>query len=177
MQMTPKAGHAVAALVDLARLGGTRHVSLHSIAARRQISLSYLEHLFARLRRHGLVRALRGPGGGYLLARPAAAISVADIVDAVGAGTAPAFDHPMPLAGGISPEAAVAESLWRCADAHLLDALRSVDLQSLVDAAGGAPDAAAVQAPPRSPVHPREKSLAAPPRRAVASVFDLAESL
>jgi Rrf2 family iron-sulfur cluster assembly transcriptional regulator len=71
------------ALTDLAGQGGERAVSVAEIAARQQLSQAYLEQLFARLRRRGLVKASRGPGGGYRLTRPAAETSVADVVLAV----------------------------------------------------------------------------------------------
>ena len=89
MRLSTKGRYAVMAMADLARRQaapehpGERAVSLADIAARQQISLSYLEQLFARLRRRGLVRSLRGPGGGYLLARGADVTSIADIVIAV----------------------------------------------------------------------------------------------
>ena len=80
MKLSTKGRYAVMALVDLARHGETRPVSLADIAERQEISLSYLEQLFARLRRGGLVKSVRGPGGGYLLARGAAGTRVADII-------------------------------------------------------------------------------------------------
>jgi len=88
MRLSTKGRYAVMAMADLARrqgaLGeGDRAVALSEIAARQQISLSYLEQLFARLRRRGLVRSLRGPGGGYRLARTAEDTNIADIVLAV----------------------------------------------------------------------------------------------
>jgi Rrf2 family iron-sulfur cluster assembly transcriptional regulator len=88
MRLSTKGRYAVMAMADLARregaLGeGDRAVSLAEIAARQQISLSYLEQLFARLRRRGLVVSARGPGGGYRLAKGAEATNIADIVLAV----------------------------------------------------------------------------------------------
>jgi Rrf2 family transcriptional regulator, iron-sulfur cluster assembly transcription factor len=83
MQLSTKGRYAVMAMTDLAGRGGERAVSLAEIAARQQISQAYLEQLFARLRRRGLVTAHRGPGGGYRLARSAAETSVADVVIAV----------------------------------------------------------------------------------------------
>ena len=80
MKLSTKGRYAVMALVDLARHGEARPVSLADIAERQEISLSYLEQLFARLRRGGLVKSVRGPGGGYLLARGAAGMRVADII-------------------------------------------------------------------------------------------------
>src|SRR3954471_21439986 len=71
------------AMVDLARHAQAKPVSLSDIATRQEISLSYLEQLFARLRRAGLVRSVRGPGGGYRLAKASAETWIADIVLAV----------------------------------------------------------------------------------------------
>jgi len=86
MRLSTKGRYAVMAMTDLADRqdeDGSRAVSLADIAARQEISLSYLEQLFARLRRRGLVKSLRGPGGGYRLSRPAADTHIADIVLAV----------------------------------------------------------------------------------------------
>ncbi|MGZ8364063.1 MAG: Rrf2 family transcriptional regulator, partial [Caulobacteraceae bacterium] len=83
MRLSTKGRYAVMAMADLAQQGGDRAVTLADIAARQNISLSYLEQLFSRLRRKGLVQSARGPGGGYRLARPAADTPVADIVTAV----------------------------------------------------------------------------------------------
>ncbi|HSV04654.1 MAG TPA: Rrf2 family transcriptional regulator [Phenylobacterium sp.] len=85
MRLSTKGRYAVMAMVDLARRESeaVRAVALADIAARQEISLSYLEQLFARLRRQGLVTSARGPGGGYRLARGAEATSIADIVLAV----------------------------------------------------------------------------------------------
>lgn len=63
--------------------GGTKAVPLQDVAQRQEISLSYLEQLFARMRRAGLVTGVRGPGGGYRLARPADQTTIAEIIDAV----------------------------------------------------------------------------------------------
>ena len=83
MQLSTKGRYAVMAMTDLAGRAGDKAVALAEIANRQQISLPYLEQLFARLRRRGLVTAHRGPGGGYRLARPASETSVADVVIAV----------------------------------------------------------------------------------------------
>ena len=85
MRLSTKGRYAVMAMADLARREGdaTRAVALADIAERQEISLSYLEQLFARLRRKGLVKSARGPGGGYRLARTAVETSIADIVHAV----------------------------------------------------------------------------------------------
>ncbi len=87
MRLSTKGRYAVMAMTDLAGRqdadGSARAVSLADIAARQQISLSYLEQLFARLRRKGLVKSVRGPGGGYRLAASACETRIADIVLAV----------------------------------------------------------------------------------------------
>ncbi len=84
MKTTCKARYAVMAAIDLAEQDGDGPVSLADISARQEISLAYLEQLFCRLRRAGVVCSVRGPGGGYMLCRPTEEISVADIVRAVG---------------------------------------------------------------------------------------------
>jgi Rrf2 family iron-sulfur cluster assembly transcriptional regulator len=83
MQLSTKGRYAVMAMTDLAGADPARAVPLAAIAERQQISRPYLEQLFARLRRRGLVNSVRGPGGGYRLARPACELSVADVVTAV----------------------------------------------------------------------------------------------
>jgi Rrf2 family iron-sulfur cluster assembly transcriptional regulator len=84
MRLSTKGRYAVMAMADLAaHEAGARPVSLADIAERQEISLSYLEQLFAKLRRGGLVNSVRGPGGGYRLSRPAGEIRVADIIVAV----------------------------------------------------------------------------------------------
>jgi Rrf2 family transcriptional regulator, iron-sulfur cluster assembly transcription factor len=84
MRLTSKGRYAVMAMADLALHGGAeRTAPLAEIARRQEISLSYLEQLFARLRRAGLVAGVRGPGGGYRLARAADRIAVAEIIAAV----------------------------------------------------------------------------------------------
>lgn len=83
MKLSTKGRYAVMAMVDLGCHCRGAPVSLADIAQRQEISLSYLEQLFARLRRGGLVRSVRGPGGGYLPARPLDETRISDIVLAV----------------------------------------------------------------------------------------------
>lgn len=83
MKLSTKGRYAVMAIVDLASAGLDRPVPLADIAGRQEISLSYLEQLFAKLRRAGLVKSVRGPGGGYRLARSAADTRISDIILAV----------------------------------------------------------------------------------------------
>lgn len=85
MKLSTKGRYAVMAMADLANCGAEsgRPTSLADIADRQEISLSYLEQLFGKLRRKGLVKSVRGPGGGYLLARDAEDLRVSDIIMAV----------------------------------------------------------------------------------------------
>jgi Rrf2 family iron-sulfur cluster assembly transcriptional regulator len=83
MQLSTKGRYAVMAMTELAGHDDERAVTLATIAERQQISRPYLEQLFTSLRRQGLVRSVRGPGGGYRLARPAADLTVAEVVTAV----------------------------------------------------------------------------------------------
>ncbi|MGR8942025.1 MAG: Fe-S cluster assembly transcriptional regulator IscR [Gammaproteobacteria bacterium] len=83
MRLTTKGRYAVTAMLDLAFHSQMAPVTLTDIATRQTISLSYLEQLFARLRRAGMVKGVRGPGGGYTLAGKASLINIADIIAAV----------------------------------------------------------------------------------------------
>ncbi len=82
MRLTTKGRFAVTAMIDLAMNAQTRAVKLNAISQRQHISLSYLEQLFSKLRRAGLVESVRGPGGGYILGRSADNINIADIIAA-----------------------------------------------------------------------------------------------
>jgi len=83
MRLTTKGRYAVTAMLDLAIHADREPVTLSDISVRQDISLSYLEQLFARLRRRELVRSVRGPGGGYRLGRDTGQIAIVDIIDAV----------------------------------------------------------------------------------------------
>jgi Rrf2 family iron-sulfur cluster assembly transcriptional regulator len=88
MRLTTKGRFAVTAMLDLALnetqgLAENKPVTLAAISERQDISLSYLEQLFSKLRRQGLVKSVRGPGGGYHLAKPTSEISVSEIINAV----------------------------------------------------------------------------------------------
>jgi len=83
MRLTTKGRYAVTAMLDLALHDTQNPVALADIAQRQGISLSYLEQLFARLRKQGLVDSARGPGGGYRLGRPSREISIANVIQAV----------------------------------------------------------------------------------------------
>lgn len=83
MRLTTRGRYAVTAMLDLALRGPQKPISLADISQRQEISLSYLEQLFAKLRQNSLVTSVRGPGGGYRLSRAGSEISVAEIIDAV----------------------------------------------------------------------------------------------
>ena len=83
MKLTTKGRYAVTAMLDLALHGADGPVSLAAVSERQEISLSYLEQLFSKLRRRGLVVSTRGPGGGYSVSRPLDRVCVADIIAAV----------------------------------------------------------------------------------------------
>src|ERR1700687_1713028 len=84
MRLTTKGRFAVTAMIDVAMHATDAPLPLAGVPERQRISLSYLEQLFGKLRRHGLVASVRGPGGGYRLARPAGGVSGADVVLAGG---------------------------------------------------------------------------------------------
>ena len=133
MRLSTKGRFAVTALIDLGLRENTGPVSLADIAVRHQISLSYLEQVFSRLRQCNLVESTRGPGGGYSLARGAEAISVADIIGAVEgrrSHDAPAgAPHP---AGAAGSAAAMTAELWATLSAQMTAHMQSISLRSLV---------------------------------------------
>jgi Rrf2 family iron-sulfur cluster assembly transcriptional regulator len=133
MRLSTKGRYAVMAMADLARRESTagRAVALADIAQRQEISLSYLEQLFARLRRKGLVTSARGPGGGYRLARGAADTSIAEIVHAV--------DEPLRATRCghgkgcmVKGERCLTHHLWEDLGERIEDYLASVSLADVV---------------------------------------------
>lgn len=131
MRLTTKGRFAVTAMVDLATRGGTAPVTLAGISERQDISLSYLEQLFGKLRRHNIVESVRGPGGGYYLARPGSQITIADIISAV--------DEPMDATNCEGKgdckdgKPCSTHALWYGLNEVLQAYLSSVTLQQLVD--------------------------------------------
>lgn len=131
MRLTTKGRFAVTAMIDLAMRDGQGPVTLAEISGRQKISLSYLEQLFGKLRRQSLVNSTRGPGGGYTLARPAADITVADIILAV--------DEPIDATqcGGMEncqeDHKCLTHDLWSALNAHIFGYLGKVKLSKLVD--------------------------------------------
>ena len=130
MRLTTKGRFAVTAMIDVAMHGERAPVTLSAVSDRQKISLSYLEQLFGKLRRHGLVESVRGPGGGYNLARGPETISVADVILAV--------DEPIDATqcGGrencLDDHRCMTHELWSGLNAHIFTYLRSVNLAELV---------------------------------------------
>ncbi len=132
MRLTTKGRFAVTAMIDLALQHGSGPVTLAEISGRQKISLSYLEQLFGKLRRHHLVESVRGPGGGYCLARELGGVTVADIILAV--------DEPIDATqcGGKEncrdEQKCLTHDLWAALNERIFDYLGSVSLQQLVEA-------------------------------------------
>ena len=131
MRLTTKGRFAVTAMIDLALRCSEGPVTLAGISERQKISLSYLEQLCGKLRRYGLVDSVRGPGGGYCLARPTSQMTVTDIIRAV--------DEPLDATqcGGREnchdDERCMTHELWTTLNEKMFDYLSSVTLNELVD--------------------------------------------
>lgn len=134
MRLTTKGRYAVTAMLDLAIHYENGPISLADISERQGISLSYLEQLFTKLRRTGLVKSTRGPGGGYALSRPAMDIAVADVITAV--------DEKVDTTrcGGMSncqdDERCLTHELWVDLSDQIYTFLRSISLGQLMERKG-----------------------------------------
>ncbi|EGW21269.1 MULTISPECIES: Fe-S cluster assembly transcriptional regulator IscR [Methylobacter] len=131
MRLTTKGRYAVTAMLDLAFHSQIKPVTLTDIAARQTISLSYLEQLFARLRRAGMVKGVRGPGGGYKLCRKTSDINIADIIAAV--------NEPLDSTkcGGEAncqkDQACLTHDLWMGLSEQIRDYLKGISLADLLE--------------------------------------------
>jgi Rrf2 family iron-sulfur cluster assembly transcriptional regulator len=131
MRLTTKGRFAVTAMMDLALHHGSGPVTLAEISGRQKISLSYLEQLFGKLRRHQLVESVRGPGGGYVLAKDMAQVTVTEIILAV--------DEPIDATqcGGKEnchdDRKCLTHDLWASLNQRIFDYLGGVNLRQLVD--------------------------------------------
>jgi Rrf2 family iron-sulfur cluster assembly transcriptional regulator len=138
MRLSTKGRYAVMAMADLARNGqgegGARAVSLAEIATRQEISLSYLEQLFARLRKGGLVQSVRGPGGGYRLAKGAHETVVAEIVLAVDEPirATRCIGHSSPKGCMMAGERCITHNLWEDLGDEIHRYLAGVSLEDVV---------------------------------------------
>ena len=144
MKLTTKGRFAVTAMIDLAMRDAGGPVTLAAISERQAISLSYLEQLFGKLRRHGIVDSVRGPGGGYTMARVTDKVTVADIIEAV--------DEPLDatmcggrqdchesgrVGGGVAQDGrrqgqCMTHDLWAALNRQMYDYLAAVSLADLV---------------------------------------------
>lgn len=158
MKLTTKGRFAVTAMIDLAMRDAGGPVTLAAISERQAISLSYLEQLFGKLRRHGIVDSVRGPGGGYTMARMTDKVTVADIIEAV--------DEPLDatmcggrqdchesgrVGGGLAQDGrrqgqCMTHDLWAALNRQMYDYLAAVSLADLVRRQGERESGAAVPA-------------------------------
>lgn len=132
MRMSTKAQYAVRALVSLNLTSGGMPVSIKEISAREKISLNYLEQLFVKLRRGGIVNSVRGPGGGYLLARPAADIHIDQIIDTVEEALMPLSCMNADGSCGCEMECTT-QSVWQGLGNQIRNFLASVTLEDLTN--------------------------------------------
>jgi len=135
MKLSTKGRYAVTALADIAIYGQSGPVALGDIAERQDISLAYLEQLFVRLRRGGLVTSIRGPGGGYRLARPAGDTRISEVMVAVderlnAMGCNGRYEEGMGC--GKSREACLTHALWEQLSAHVHVFLSRISIADVV---------------------------------------------
>ncbi len=134
MKLSTKGRYAMVALADLATQPSDQLLSLGEISKRQDISLPYLEQLFVKLRRAGLVESVRGPGGGYRLARPASKIRVSEVLGAVDE-TVSAMHTGAGASGGLSGSRAqsMTNRLWEGLSAHVYVFLHQTRLSDVVE--------------------------------------------
>ncbi len=133
LELNAKGRYAVMAMADLARHGGADAVALGAIAERQQISQAYLEQIFLKLRRAGLVLSERGRTGGYRLARPAAEIAVAEVMAAADESVEMTRCAGEGLAGCVKNERCLTHDLWRELSENIREFLDHVSLQDVLD--------------------------------------------
>lgn len=131
MRLTTKGRYAVTAMLDLAIHQGKGPIALADIANRQGISLSYLEQLFAKLRKGSLVTSVRGPGGGYNLARIASEIRIAEVIAAVDESVDTTRCGGAQNCQNNGP--CLTHDLWYDLSERIYDHLNRIDLQQLVD--------------------------------------------
>lgn len=131
MKLTTKGRYAVTAMLDLALHQGQGPINLADISSRQGISLSYLEQLFSRLRKQGLVSSSRGPGGGYSLGRPSEKISVSDVISAVDETVDATRCHGQKNCHG--EDRCLTHDLWEELSQQITGFLSNISLASLVE--------------------------------------------
>ena len=132
MRMSTKAQYAVRALVSLNLCSAGEPVSIKDISSRENISLNYLEQLFVKLRRGEIVKSVRGPGGGYMLARPAADIRVDEIIDTVEETLVPVSCMDADGSCSCTSECAT-QSVWQGLGNQIRSFLASMTLEDLTN--------------------------------------------
>lgn len=147
MRLTTKGRYAVTAVLDLAIHQGKGPIALADIAQRQGISLSYLEQLFAKLRKRGLVISVRGPGGGYNLARDATSIYIAEVITAVDENVDTTRCGGAHNCKGDGP--CLTHDLWMDLSDRIYGYLNNISLHDLV-VRGGGEDASGRQ--PKRPI-------------------------
>ena len=146
MRLTAKGRYAVTAMLDLAVHRNDGPISLADISDRQGISLSYLEQLFAKLRRNGLVKSVRGPGGGYQLSRDDSQIFVAEIIDSVDENVdATRCQGKADCQNG---ETCLTHELWSDLSGQIHQFLSEIDLASIIAKREAEQAAANNQEPP-----------------------------
>jgi Rrf2 family iron-sulfur cluster assembly transcriptional regulator len=135
MKLSTKGRYAVTALADIALNGASGPVALAEISERQDISLAYLEQLFVRLRRAGIVESVRGPGGGYRLGRPAGEVKIAEVMTAVderlnAMGCGGRYEEGQGC--GNSTEACLTHALWEQLSAHVHVFLSQVSIADVI---------------------------------------------
>lgn len=133
MELNTKGRYAVMALADLASQPPTEATPLPAIAERQQISIAYLEQIFIRLRRAGLVESARGRSGGYRLGRPAGEIAIADIMSAVDEDTRMTRCRGEDGAPCLPGHRCLTHNLWEALGAQIAGFLSTVTLQDVLD--------------------------------------------
>ncbi len=139
MLLSTKGRYAVMAIVEVAKQPGMQPLPLGEISSRLNLSLPYLEQLFMKLRRNGLVRSIRGPGGGYVLGREAGAISVGEVMAAV--------DEPVKMTrcagetdlGCVASKRCSTHYLWDALGTHIEQFLASATLTDIISGRYAAP--------------------------------------
>ena len=134
MRMSTKAQYAVRAMVNLNLHSEGQPVSLRDISLRESISMTYLEQLFVKLRRGEIVKSVRGPGGGYLLARPAKEIQVDEIIDSVEESLVPVSCMDQKK-GCACEDQCVTHNVWHGLGERIRQFLSSITLADLTDEA------------------------------------------
>lgn len=131
MLLTTKGRYAVMAVIEIAGNGSAKPISLSAIAETQDISLSYLEQIFMQLKNAGIVKAIRGPGGGYILARSGNEITIADIIKATGESIKMTRCSDQKKSCNISGVKCKTHHLWRGLEDNIYGYLNSITLADI----------------------------------------------